>query len=159
MKKILVMVFIATAFFCFVMAAAIAGGPVIKPCQVAVYVEKMENKVGTFQGIKVKVRETDDEFFGYNSFISLDDLTALGKKFNKSVKYDPKAKMLVVGSKSLEVVPVKVTKDMEILLNKIRKVEYKGKPYFDLWNVSGGLGFEGVSKMNDGVLFSAPSKK
>jgi hypothetical protein len=158
MKRNLIILSAMIALFCFMAGVACAAEPVIKPTTVVVSAEKSENKIGTFKGLKVKTRDADDDFFSFNFFISLDDLTILAKKCGKTVKYDAKAKKLEIGKATLEVIPVKVTKEMNVLMGKISKVDYKGKPYFDLWNTSSGLGYDGISKMNDGVLFSAPVK-
>ncbi|MCE1248833.1 MAG: hypothetical protein LWY06_19515 [Firmicutes bacterium] len=157
-KRVVFLCFMAVMFF-LAISPVFAVDPIIKPADVCVYLESLSNEVGTFQGLEVQTRITDDEMFKFDYFISLKDLTAVGKKFKKSVVFDEGEKKLTIGKKTLEVVPLEISESMNYLVDQINVVEYKGQFYFDLRYTGEGFGFDSVCKMGDGIMYKSPLKE
>lgn len=152
MKKLIVPVMLAVFLFSILAGSALAAGVEMKPCVVKVKTNYNEN-FAKFQGLKVRVNEKKDEFFSHNFFISLDDVMKLAKLRGVKCSLDKKANLLLLGEKKLEIVKTDPKSKEEFFFKKIRTVNYKGKMYFDTWTLFGGLGFDSISKLNDGVSY------
>ncbi len=162
MKKI--WSFLLIGVLLFVMIAGLAQAedkkpaPDIVPTKVRVKYNDNDN-FAKYDGLLVRVNNKEDLFFSHNYFISLNDMKDLCKKFNVKCKYDEAGKKFIIGDDEMDLLKAGPTREDSFVFGKMFYTVYKGKPYFDIWGVYGGLGCSSISNLNDGVMLYKPDDK
>ena len=121
---------------------------------------KQDDKVvlATCQGLWVRITNSTDDFIGHSSFISQADLMALAKKRHVTCKYDTAKKKLKIGNDTRDVIAPDPAGTDSFAFGKVREVNYKGKPYFDVQGLWSGLGYDNCSKTSYGFTMSKRKK-